>query len=103
MRRPYGEYVNPRTFGTWLTSQRQARGLTQAELAHELSVNVYTVGDWEREARTPSLANLTSCATWAGVSLELVAALADAQLAGPPLEGGPAVHRDQLSIVDGGA
>jgi len=103
-KRPYRDYVDPATFGAWLTAERSGLGWTQATLAAQLGVNVYTVGDWEREHRAPSLTNLHLIAAWAGVPLARLAQLVDDQLAGPQVNGATVpVHPGQLSIADGGA
>lgn len=41
-----------------ISQMREARGLTQVELANKLNVSVNTIGSWERGIKKPSLDNL---------------------------------------------
>ena len=49
--------------GHEIRAERLARGLTQADLAHMLGVNVSQIGSWERDAVTPKARNLARLQT----------------------------------------
>ncbi len=51
--KPYD--FEPTTFGDHLRKRRLILGLTQAEMATQLGVNEWTVGNWENDATKPVL------------------------------------------------
>ena len=50
--------MDARVFGSFIAALRKEKGMTQAELARELSVTDKAVSRWERENRKPQLAML---------------------------------------------
>ena len=60
-----------------LKQLRNKRGLSQAELAEKLSVSVYTVRSWERNASAPSNEILVQICKMYGVSADYLLGLAD--------------------------
>lgn len=64
--------------GTTLTSLRQARGLSQEQLAAKLGLSRQAISNWERDESVPDTANLIALAGLYGVTLdELVGSSGD--------------------------
>lgn len=53
-----------------LAAWREAKGLTQAQLAQEIGVRVATIGDWERGASDPKLSTAVKAAKVLGVDVD---------------------------------
>lgn len=49
---------------------REAKGLTQEQVAQKLGVTQGTIAHWESGARTPTLTNMVKIADVLGVSLD---------------------------------
>ena len=49
---------------------REAKGLTQEQVAQQLGVTQGTIAHWESGARTPTLSNMVKIADFLGVSLD---------------------------------
>ena len=49
---------------------REAKGLTQEQVAQRLGVTQGTIAHWESGARTPTLSNMVKIADVLGVSLD---------------------------------
>lgn len=56
---------------------REGKGLSQAQLAEELSVHMNTVGNWEDGTTEPKSSNLADMARLFGCSVEHVMGLPD--------------------------
>jgi transcriptional regulator with XRE-family HTH domain len=64
-------------FADNLKREREATGHTQASLAEASGVPVTTIRDYEQRKRQPTLANAHKLAQALGVSLDVLAALAE--------------------------
>jgi len=57
--------------GKLIVSRRQAKGLTQAQLAEELGIDVSTFCRIENELVAPDVENLDKIAQWLGITITL--------------------------------
>ena len=56
------------SFGANLKAEREAKGLTQEQLARKLDVAVYTVSKWEQGSHEPPLAMVRKVAAALGTT-----------------------------------
>ena len=57
------------TTGQRIKSVREQAGMTQVELANKLNISYQSIGQWERDIRTPKQSTLTKIAKALGVHL----------------------------------
>lgn len=69
--------VNKLTFGQRLKKEREARGLTQADLARELKVSVPTIAEYEADKKMPRHSKLILLAKTLNVSTDYLLGLTD--------------------------
>lgn len=70
-----------------ITQLRKKAGMSQSQLASQLSVSPSTIGMYEQGRRTPDLSTLISMATCFGVSLDYL------------ITGSEAIHREGRAIL----
>ena len=73
------------TFGCWLRSTREKRGLTQADVGRALGTHARTISVWECGKQVPGAGSLLAIASWARVSPQRLGAMLDAQSKTDPL------------------
>jgi uncharacterized protein YjbI with pentapeptide repeats len=61
--------LNSKSIGTKIASARKKNNLSQAELAHQVSISSQAVGKWERGESLPDIATLNRLAQILGVDL----------------------------------
>lgn len=68
---------SPTTFATRLKQLRQARGLSQPDLADAISAGKTTVSKWEAAETEPVLSGIRSLATFFGCTADYLIGLSD--------------------------
>jgi transcriptional regulator with XRE-family HTH domain len=63
--------MSQKTIGERIKQLRNQKGLTQIELAKQMSVGNSTISNWESDRRLPSIAELGRLASFFGVSLDV--------------------------------
>jgi GTP pyrophosphokinase len=61
--------MDARLYGSRLREMREARGLSQKELAEQLGITQVAISGWERGAREPDLEMMVRLAEFFGVGL----------------------------------
>ena len=54
------------TMDLYIRAMRKRAGMTQADLADAMGINISTIGNWEREITTPDAEQLWNCAVALG-------------------------------------
>jgi len=81
-------------FGERLTAAREARELSQAELAQRAGLQTAAIGHFERNRRKPSFANVRSLAKALNISADYLLGRA------PNMEGATTAFRGEENLTD---